>query len=157
MRIAVLLCTAFWQSLVNAQSYLEVTDASAFYEEFRKLVLAGNREEVAKLLSYPLPAGGIKIESKTAFINNYDLIIQGPILDLINCSSGADVEQMGWRGYMVSNWGIWMDGKYFGEIKPIEESQSYLDDVKAMADDKDHWYIRIQAIFPEGASCEDLP
>lgn len=157
MRIVILLCLALWQASGNAQSYLAQTDAGVFYEEFRKLVLAGNREEVAKLLSYPLSAGGMNVESEEAFIRNYDLIIQGPILELIKCSSGADVKLVGWRGYMVSNGAIWIDGVYFGEIRPVKGTPSYVDDFTALSNDKEHWYMRIKSIFTDGASCSDLP
>ena len=53
-----------------------------------------------------------------------------------------------------------MDGKYFGNIKPVlmgENYEEYWKQQDAQLADRDNWHLRIYAIFPSAAICETAP
>ena len=156
MKFYLALLLSIISTSLHAEDYLKITEASQFFDEFRKLVLNNERELVSKSLKYPLPMSGIKVNNPNEFLENYDRIMNGPIMDLIKCSSGSDVKKMGWRGYMVSNGGIWMDGVYFGDIHPVKGSPTYIQDFRAYSEDRMNWHMRIIAMFEDGASCDAL-
>ncbi|MBY6213279.1 hypothetical protein KUV95_17180 [Microbulbifer agarilyticus] len=121
----------------------ETTDANEFYGEFRSLVLENKRELVVDLFKYPLSD---EIKSKDDLRRLYDDVFNEHLLSLIECTSGENISQVGWRGHMLLNGVLWIDGVYLGDIHPDKESPSYFEEIDAQLDDEEHWYMRVYGV-----------
>jgi hypothetical protein len=132
----------------------EETDAYSFYDAFRVLVLANDRDRVADLIAYPL---NDEVKSKSDLLVKYDVVFSERLVSLIECTTSEDLSHMGWRGYMVLNGVLWIDGVYFGEIIPVKSSQTYAEDYHARVEDKNHWYMRVYGINNDIGACPDAP
>ena len=156
--LTIILLLLFQQAL--AKDYLSETNPAAFYDEFKRLILKNKKTEVSKMLLYPLATDGINVGSQEDFLANYSKVISPEILKLLKCTTGTDIWKHNYRGHAISQGAIWMDGKYFGNIKPVlveDNYEEYWQQQEAQLADKDNWHLRIYAIFPSAASCESGP
>ncbi|KAF2506622.1 hypothetical protein [Flavobacterium foetidum] len=91
-----------------------------FVKIFIENVKNNRKEEVAKMIKYPLhrdnPVPPIK--NKTEFIKRYDEIFDEELKkEIVNSDPIKNWEQVGWRGIMLNSGTIWFEGD--GKLKTI--------------------------------------
>ncbi|MBN2651434.1 MAG: hypothetical protein JXR63_03550 [Spirochaetales bacterium] len=94
-----------------------------YVNNFKEVFKSGNKEELAKLIRFPLrrdkpiPA----VENAEDFFKRYDHIFDEFLTNkILESSTEKDWEEMGWRGIMLGNGIIWMD--FDGTIIAINHS-----------------------------------
>ncbi|KZN45938.1 hypothetical protein [Pseudoalteromonas luteoviolacea] len=143
--------TIFYSSMSLAETLLSAeTDANKFYKGFRELVLANERNKVSELFAYPFSN---QVRTKAELLEQYETVFTEHLVSLIKCT--YTLEQVGWRGYMLSAGALWVDGQYFGDINPIKGSPSYVDDTRAKVADTQNWFMRIQGVNQDVGKCEN--
>jgi len=117
VRIAIVAALLTLAAVLSAQekSACMVPDcdqAKEFFQKFQHAVNTDQRQEVAKLVRYPLRSNrngkATVVQNSTQLLAQYDSILDPPTLCALKAATVDDVWGS-WRGFTVSNGVIWWD------------------------------------------------
>lgn len=120
----------FSATTVSAQELKK--EYQKFIQTFIDNVKADKKEEVAKMISYPLrrenPVPSIK--NKEEFVKRYsDIFDAGLKKEIISSKIDKDWQEVGWRGIMLNSGTIWFDTD--GKLKSINYESDFEKKLKA--------------------------
>ncbi|MBF4515341.1 hypothetical protein IRZ71_03270 [Flavobacterium sp. ANB] len=119
-------------SVTNASGQELKKEYQKFIQTFIDNVKGDKKEEIAKIISYPLkrenPIPSIK--NKAEFIKRYSEVFDADLKKEITSSKpDKDWSEVGWRGIMLNNGTIWIDTD--GKLKTINYQSAYEKELKA--------------------------
>lgn len=118
-------------SVTNTSAQELKKEYQKFIQTFIDNVKNDRKEEIAKIVSYPLkrenPIPAVK--NKTEFIKRYSQIFDADLKKEIGSSKiNQDWQEMGWRGIMLNGGTIWFDTD--GKLIGINYQSKYEKDLK---------------------------
>ncbi|OIV42432.1 hypothetical protein BKM63_06020 [Flavobacterium johnsoniae] len=118
-------------SVTNVSGQELKKEHQKFIQTFIDNVKDDKKEEIAKIISYPLnrenPIPSIK--NKAEFIKRYSEIFDAALKkEIISSKPAKDWSEVGWRGIMLNNGTIWFDTD--GKLKTINYQSGYERELK---------------------------
>ena len=119
-------------SVTNVSGQELKKEYQKFIQTFIDNVKGDKKEEIAKIISYPLnresPIPAIK--NKTEFVKRYSEIFDADLKkEILSSKPDKDWSEMGWRGIMLNQGTVWMDSD--GKLTAINYQSKYEKDFKS--------------------------